>query len=406
MALVWAAALLLVVAGIVVSGTTDLEALREGEATRFAAQIHAHAVARAGLAAGHGWFRRQSNQPVPAFTPRRDLLADPSVNETDDPTLGLVREYEVSPGLWARFEVPLGTPGEPYADADANGRYDDGEPFTDLDGDGRWSPPSGTRDVSALRGGNAGGTTWLLVSRGMLFARPRRDLPLGTTPNDLVASEWLAKEISRLAVVPPGAAAICIRDGRALDLGRRSRVRSPSLAVATGGGVVSAHPQAEIQAPTLDAVTPGYDDSLLAVFGQGWEALATLADLATSAPALELPGPVANGALYVVHGNVVYDDAKPLTGSGILVVRGNLTFAAGSGSYFNGLIYVDGDVTVNAPAFLRGSVVCRGSMRVSGSHGDFAEIEYDSFVLDSVFRSVSGYRSSTSHYPVGAGGSP
>ena len=74
-------------------------------------------MADAGIVDAYAWLRRQQVQPVTTFAPRRDLAAVPPVNETDDPTLGLVREVELLPSLWGRYEVRPATPAEAFVDA-------------------------------------------------------------------------------------------------------------------------------------------------------------------------------------------------------------------------------------------------------------------------------------------------
>ena len=64
-------------------------------------------ISTAGLVEGLSWFRHQTIQPVTVFQPKHDLWASPPVNETDDPAIGIVREFEISRayGLWGRYEV-------------------------------------------------------------------------------------------------------------------------------------------------------------------------------------------------------------------------------------------------------------------------------------------------------------
>ena len=106
----------------------------------------------AGLVDAYAWFRRQPTQPVEGFWPALDLTAEPEINETENASVGLVRTFEISPSLWARYEVRRGTDAEPYTDSNMNGIYDSGESFTDTSLDGKWSPGLGTRDVSAEHG--------------------------------------------------------------------------------------------------------------------------------------------------------------------------------------------------------------------------------------------------------------
>ena len=91
---------------------------------------------------------------------RRDLAAVPPVNETDDAAIGLVREYEIGPNLWGRYEVRLTVPAEPFTDSNSNGVHDDGEPFTDTNGNAKRDDARETRDVSIERGLAGSGAVW------------------------------------------------------------------------------------------------------------------------------------------------------------------------------------------------------------------------------------------------------
>ena len=48
--------------------------------------------AQAGLVESLSWFRRQPSQPVSTFVPVLDSSQSPPVNDTDDPSVGLVRD--------------------------------------------------------------------------------------------------------------------------------------------------------------------------------------------------------------------------------------------------------------------------------------------------------------------------
>src|SRR5262245_15446600 len=103
--LIWALFAMVVVTGILFVGMDSLKASSQATETRFRAQGQALDLARAGVVDSYAWFRRQTAQPVVTFAPRLDLTAVPPVNETDDPGLGLVREFEISSGVFGRYEV-------------------------------------------------------------------------------------------------------------------------------------------------------------------------------------------------------------------------------------------------------------------------------------------------------------
>src|SRR5437588_2520302 len=112
MALIWALFAALVVAGIVASGTNALMAVDKMAGSEFSAEGQARSVAEAGLVDALAWFRRQQTQPVTVFAPKRDLAANPPVNETDNPAVGLLRDYEIAPSVWGRYEIRIGTAAE------------------------------------------------------------------------------------------------------------------------------------------------------------------------------------------------------------------------------------------------------------------------------------------------------
>lgn len=174
----------LVLAGMVLATTGEISAMRRTTQIEFQAEAQARSLAEAGLVDAYAWFRRQAVQPVADFQPRLALSEDPPVNETDDPQIGLVREFEISPGLWGRYVVRRGTDGELFSDEDGNGVWTPGEYFQDLNGDGRRTPGRGTRDVTAERGLPGTGAVWLVEATGTIFRRPRADLALGEGVNN------------------------------------------------------------------------------------------------------------------------------------------------------------------------------------------------------------------------------
>ena len=121
MILIWATLTVMLVGGIILSGLGNLQAFDELSLANFGAKGQAEEIARAGLTDALAWFRRQPIQPVLEFAPRRDLGANPPINETDDETLGLVRAFEISPRVWARYIVRHGAPAESFNDGNANG---------------------------------------------------------------------------------------------------------------------------------------------------------------------------------------------------------------------------------------------------------------------------------------------
>ncbi len=397
MIVIWAVMSLMLIAGIIVAGTDEFAALDGISQTEYAAGGQAHSIAEAGITDAYAWLRRQPTQPVAAFTPQLDLDADPEINETEDPSKGLVRTFEMSPGLWARYEVVRGTPAEAFTDANGNGIFDAGEPFSDDDGDGRRSPGKGTRDVTSERGLPGVGTVWLLESTARIFRRPNASLPLGVGPNVQIGSEKMATEVRRLNIVPPASSAICSREGQDVTIGARGRVRAKTTAIAfppetgspnTGSGEV----------PGSRTAVPGYKDYVEDVFGVGWTMLRSMADISTTDPVEGVPAQLSDFSLVVITGDVVFDEQRPLRGTALVVVQGNVTIESGSNSFFNGVLYVDGNLTARAPAYIRGTIICTGTSDIRGSGGDYCEIEHDPETIGMLQVKMGQYRYTKSRY--------
>lgn len=324
-------------------------------------RYHGQAVnaAQAGLVDALAWFRRQSTQPVTAFAPARDMSVDPPINETDDASIGIVRDYEVSQlgSVWARYEVPIVS----------------------------------VRDVTAARGKEGAGTVWALESRGFVYVR--RDVTKGydEAPNEILSRTIATTEIQRLSIVLPANAAIHCYRGDRVRTETRSRVFGgddigiaypPSTGNPTIAGRVTG-------SPARTQVSP-YNDAIQNVFGVTQSELVAMADIVVSSVS-ELPARIPDMTLVVVDGNAVFDATNRMTGSGVLVVLGTLTVNANSYSAYNGLIYTTGAYTQNAPSQVNGSIVSRSNVRLNGT-GDFSEVSYDQTILTQIQRHMGQYR--------------
>jgi hypothetical protein len=395
--MVWTMFAAITIAAVVLAGTDTRLAFDRLASTDFAARGQAEAVAEAGLVDAHAWFRRQTVQPVVTFAPRLDPAAVPPVSETDDPAVGLVREYEILPSLWGRYEVRPHVPAEAFTDTDGDGRYSSGEAFTDTDGNGRRDPDRETRDVSVERGLPSAGGAWHIVSHGYLYRRPRADLPLGVGPNVRVAAAHAVGEIRRLTILPPATAAICARTGAAVDVGSRARIiggTKGGIIYASGTGSPTIGAGAEVSGSPATGNVPGYADAVKDVFGVTLTELRGMAE-ASYADALSVPKTVGEYTLTVIGSDIVFDGARPLRGTGIVLIEGDCTITSGSNSFFNGLLYVDGDLTLRAPAYIRGTIVVTGAVDVRGTGGDYVEMDYDPGMVVELLTLMGQYRRST-----------
>ncbi len=392
--LLWVLLTVLLLASFILFGVEADRALDRAMRVEVEAPAQARAVAEAGIVDAYAWFRRQSIQPVTTFAPRRVLTAVPPINETDDPTVGLLREYEIAPDLWARYEVRLTVPAEPFTDWDADGLYDTGEPYSDTNGNGQWDAAGETRDVSVQRGQGGSGTIWQLVSHGTIFARPDGALPLGQGRNQRLSMTRVATEIRRLTLVLPAESAICSARGDAVTLGARSRILGGSRAgvvFASSTGSPARLSGSEVSGSPSTSAVPAYDGSIDAVFGVSLAELKSMADLSTTNGA-GLPSPIGDFTLAVVDDDVVFNATRPLRGTGILVVLGDCTIADGSNSFFNGLLWVGGDLTLRAPSYIRGTIVAEGQVDVYGTGGDYAEVNFDDWIITELLALLGQYR--------------
>lgn len=399
MALIWAVFAAMVIAGVIVSGTNTFLAVEKMGTNDFRADAQARSVAEAGLVDAYAWFRRQTTQPVSAFAPVRNLAAVPAINETDDTTVGLLRDYEILPSLWGRYEVRKTKVEETFTDSNANGLYDYGEPYVDTNGSGRRDPAKETRDVSLERGLSGAGTVWRIESIGTVYRRSDQAQALGAGPNTRIASIRLAAEIRRLAIVPPATGALCARTLSTCVLGVRSRLTGGTKSGVVGPtGSGSPTISGEVTGtPASGTVVLPYNDTIPLVFGVSVTELKAMADGSYS-NAANFPAPIGDYTLHVMEGPITFDASRPLRGTGVVVVVGNCTITASSNSFFSGVLYVQGNLQIRAPVYIRGTVVVTGSVDIAGTGGDYSEINYDGSMISQVLKTMGQYRFSTSPY--------
>ncbi len=355
----------LAISGLIFAGGLGLGAARTQAETEFRVFGQARNVARAGLVDAFSWFRRQPSQPVSAFAPRRDDLADPPIRDTDDPAIGIVRSFRISGDIWGRYEVR-------HSDKDRR--------LT-------------ARDVSTLRRLPGTGQAWALAAVGTVYRNRDPNVAFDQNPNEVLGSARAFTEIRRITMSPPAGAAINATSASAVSLGARSRVignEGAGVAIPSGTGSVGTSGELSGTPGWTGIAASSFEISVSRVFGVPVAELKSLADEVVADPN-KVPSPLPQEKLIVIEGNVTFDDARPLRGTGVLYVEGDLTIAASPLNFFNGLLYVDGDVTVRAPSVVRGSIVATGTVSVSGA-GDYAEVEYDSGVLGALMLSMGQYR--------------
>jgi len=371
-ALIFALFFAIIALGITITGTLFVRAHRDTTNIRFAANGQAVEFARSGLIEAIGWFRKQTAQPVTAFEPQLDEAATPPVLDTVEPEVGIVREFAIRGSLWGRYEVWK----QWDADPDATRR--------------EFRQKVQVTDISNERGNLNPGSVWRLRSIGYVFRRDDESVPFDQAPNRVIAKEMVETEVRRLALQPPGQAALCVRRGGTTNIGTRGRVYGGS----TAGGILY---QAGTSTPTVTGTVTGgmssiagYDDSMTAVFGVSLTELKGLAD-SILANSVDFPSPLPRNSVVVAETSLTFNAARPLSGTGVVVVSGNVTIEQASNSSFSGLLYVDGNLTLREPSELQGAVVVTGAVTVLGS-SDYATITYDDGIVNQLRQTLGTYR--------------
>jgi hypothetical protein len=362
--------------------------LIEGSAKNISGQLkyqgQAANAASAGSVDALSWFQKQSTQPVATFAPQRNLSATPPINDTEFPSIGIVRTYPISSlgNVWGRYEVRTST----------------------------------TADVTQQRGKSGTGTIWQFDSRGMVFIDKDADGVMDWTdsngngvfdwgePGEVVAQKAVRSEAQRLSLVLPGGNAalqsdecstVNLTSGAAgnhvlgstagTGIACKSGTGSPS----TSGAMVTGNPAIQTN------VNP-YNDSIQSVFGVNLTELLALSSVQATSVA-GLPNPLPAMSLVVVQGDATFTTAHPLVGSGILVVLGNLTIPASSESSWSGVIYTTGLYSQSGPSQVLGAVVSQGGITLIGG-SDVTECDWDPTMVQMVRNSLGGYRFTRAQY--------
>ena len=364
----------LVAAGIVVTGAILLRAHQTKTEVNFRTRGQASQFARAGLIEALGWFRKQSAQPVLTFQPRLDLVANPPITETADPEIGLVREFQISGSVWGRYEIWRQWDADPIPERLA------------------WRRLMQVRDVSTERGAAGSGSVWLVKSVAHVFRRNDAAKAYNQPPNHVLGTGTVETELRRLTLVPPGMAAVCI--GTPLGSSIRDKV---NIQGATGAAVFfrsgSRNPTVSGGAITVGGVvgSTNYDDTTQAVFGVSEEDLRGLADdRITQASAFPATLP-ARSLYHVTVPTLDFTSTRRLDGNGIVYVNGDVDFQGGNMSFFTGLLFVHGNVTMRETLEFNGTLICTGTVNITGS-ADWINITYDDSSLNTLRTEIGQYR--------------
>src|SRR5262245_33563894 len=288
-ALLFALFFAIIALGLTVAGTIFVRAHKEHTLAAFASHGQAVEFARSGLVEALGWFRKQTAQPVTGFQPQLDDAAHPPVLDTAEPDVGIVREFQISGSLWGRYEVWKDWPADPDATRLA---------FRNI---------VRCQDISDERGHLSPGSVWRLRSVGYVYRRNDDAVPYNQQPNRVIAKEVVETEIRRLALQPPGPAALCTRRGATCRVLTRGRVlggsRGTGISYQLSGGTAPSVSGTGSQVTGVQrmAAFVTYNDDYASVFGVTVDELRGMADSSLADPNL-FPSPIPKDSLVVLDG--------------------------------------------------------------------------------------------------------
>lgn len=385
-AIVFALFFAIVVVGIVTSGTLFMQSHQTQTDTNFAVYSQATQFARSGLTEALGWYRRQPSQPVVDFEPEIDLSASPQVLDTDEPDIGLVREFAISGSTWGRYEVWKEWAADP--DATRLARRQQYE----------------ATDVSDQRGLGSAGASWRIRSIGYLFVNNDPNVDYDVAPNRLIATRVIEGEILRLIISPPGQSALSVADGNSAHINTNGRIvgnGGSGIFFPSGSGTPTTGPASQNRVTGTPALASSgsYDDSYRAVFGVTFDELRAIADYYVT-DMNDFPNPVPSNSIVIADmSSMTFDSAQPLLGTGLVVLRGNVSMISGNNSNFTGFLYVEGNLIQRAPSTISGAVVVTGNFNLQGV-GDYATLNFDEGALNALRLEIGQYRLSGAIRPV------
>jgi hypothetical protein len=225
------------------------------------------------------------------------------------------------------------------------------------------------------------------------------------SPNQVLGTEILEVELRRLALSPPGAAAICTSNGAGCSTNAKVQVLGGGAAagifylLSSGTPVVAA---GSVTGTPALAPSSSYYGDVKSVFGVDASELRSLADDRISSSSA-FPSPIPQKSLYYVEvPTLSLSSTKPLEGNAIVYVKGNVDIASGSNSFFTGFLYVDGNVTLRAPIEFNGTLVATGTISLTGV-SDFVSLSYDAAALNALRTEIGQYRLSGAIHSFTAG---
>ncbi len=368
-----------VVLGVVMTGTLTLKSQITQNRVLFVTNYQAVMAARSGLTEAISWLRRQTSQPVSEFEPVLDLAAEPALVDTEEPDIGLVRDFQIAGELWARYEVWKEWDEDPDPDRLA------------------WRKQFESSDVSALRVTGAPGTAWRLRSVGYVYRRIDETAAFNEFPNVVLATEMTETDVLRAVLTLPGYAAVNVGDGNSTHINTQGRIKGNDkggiyFPAGSGRPTTGSRKQQRVTGSPRFSEATTYDDSYEAVFGMTFAELSSMADMIVTNEA-DFPVPVPENSLIIVDVGTAFtiDSSRPLLGNALVIVKGTMKMLSGNNSLFHGLLYVDGNLTMRGPSEIHGSVIVTGNMTVQGQPGT-ALINFDEDAINNLISNFGTYR--------------
>lgn len=277
-ALVMAIMFTIIVVGITVTGALTLRAHQAKTRVSFVTHGQAVQFSKSGLIEALGWLRKQTSQPVTTFAPVLDMGVAPPIMDTIDSGIGIVREFEITNSIWGRYEVWKQWDADPNATRLA------------------WRQQMQCEDISDLRGDLAPGSVWRLRSIGYVFRRVDPNAAFNEAPNQVLGQDMTEVETRRLALQPPGQAALCTRTGSTTQVLTRGKIVGGSLGAGVfyrqgTGSITVSGTGASISGTPSQSASSTYDDTFEVVFGVSQSELAAMADYYVTSSA-DFPSPV------------------------------------------------------------------------------------------------------------------
>lgn len=405
--LVWALMFVVLTSGMIVSHSLRMASQRRELDARYDRKSLAQTVGRAGVVDALAWFRGQPTQPVNAFAPAFDPYNDPPRLETIDPTLGLVREFEIRGNLWGRYEL----------------RRDE------------------VRDISAERGMAGQGKAWQLSMRSYVYRIVDPSKPFDQPPNRIVATDVTGSEFRGFQLNLPAQAPVVAQDPEKVWIG-------PNVWINGGSGAGLAHGDGPIDMTDPSVPKPPPDDiddvvgtdldadgdvdlddllpalpiavspdpividntkltgtpartrlpsmvvDLSSILGMSLQDVASFADTVWD-PNKQRPPTDTAGRVILVQGNLGMDDLR--LDSAITIVTGNLgSRVSSTPSTVSGVVIVGGNINIQSGFNMDGVIVGAHQVHLGSSAAgvDPVMINANPLLVQKLQQLVQSYRAS------------